>query len=44
MPTFDAIALVVADMAASIAFYQLLGVELPETPGEAHAALPAGPG
>jgi uncharacterized glyoxalase superfamily protein PhnB len=40
----NAIGIVAADMARSIAFYRLLGVDFPETPGEGHleAALPSG--
>ena len=36
MPELNAIGIVVSDMAASIRFYRLLGLELPETPGEGH--------
>ena len=44
MPQLNAVGIVVSDMARSIAFYRLLGVELPETPGEGHleAVLPSG--
>jgi catechol 2,3-dioxygenase-like lactoylglutathione lyase family enzyme len=40
----NAIGIVVSDMARSVAFYRLLGVDLPETPGEGHleAVLPGG--
>jgi catechol 2,3-dioxygenase-like lactoylglutathione lyase family enzyme len=44
-PKFDLIGLVVADMAASLAFYRRLGLEVPaEADGEPHveAALPGG--
>ena len=36
MPELNAIGIVVSDMAASIRFYRLLGLELPETPDEGH--------
>ena len=36
MPQLNAIGVVVSDMARSIAFYRLLGIDLPETPGEGH--------
>jgi catechol 2,3-dioxygenase-like lactoylglutathione lyase family enzyme len=44
MPRLNAIGLVVSDMAESIRFYRLLGVDLPETPDEGHvgADLPDG--
>jgi uncharacterized glyoxalase superfamily protein PhnB len=44
MPQLNAIGIVVSDMAASIGFYRLLGLDVPETPGEGHvdAALPNG--
>jgi catechol 2,3-dioxygenase-like lactoylglutathione lyase family enzyme len=45
-PRFDMIALAVADMAASLAFYRRLGLDLPASAdGEAHVevALPGGP-
>jgi catechol 2,3-dioxygenase-like lactoylglutathione lyase family enzyme len=32
----NAIGIVVSDMAESIRFYRLLGLEVPETPGEGH--------
>jgi uncharacterized glyoxalase superfamily protein PhnB len=40
----NAIGIVVYDMARSVAFYRLLGVDLPETPDEGHleAVLPGG--
>jgi catechol 2,3-dioxygenase-like lactoylglutathione lyase family enzyme len=36
MAALNAIGIVAADMARSIGFYRLLGVELPETPGDGH--------
>lgn len=44
MPQLNALGIVVRDMAETIRFYRLLGVDLPETPGEGHveAALPNG--
>jgi uncharacterized glyoxalase superfamily protein PhnB len=44
MANLNAIGIVVSDMARSIRFYRLLGVDLPETPGEGHidALLPSG--
>lgn len=36
MPNLNAIGIVVRDMAESIRFYRLLGVEVPETPDEGH--------
>jgi catechol 2,3-dioxygenase-like lactoylglutathione lyase family enzyme len=36
MPQLNAIGITVADMARSIAFYRLLGLDVPETPGEGH--------
>jgi len=36
MPELNAIGIVVSDMATSIRFYRLLGVDVPETPGEGH--------
>ena len=36
MPQLNAIGIVVSDMARSIHFYRLLGVDLPETPDEGH--------
>lgn len=44
-PRFDAVGLAVSDMAASLAFYRLLGLDLPpEADGQPHveAALPGG--
>lgn len=44
MPALNAIGIVVSDMARSIAFYRLLGLDVPETPDEGHveASLPNG--
>src|SRR5215471_5504804 len=44
MPQLNAIGITVADMARSIAFYRLLGLDVPETPDEGHvdALLPNG--
>ena len=36
MPQLNAIGIVASDMAQSIRFYRLLGVDLPETPDEGH--------
>jgi catechol 2,3-dioxygenase-like lactoylglutathione lyase family enzyme len=36
MPALNAIAIVVSDMARSIQFYRLLGLDVPETPDEGH--------
>jgi catechol 2,3-dioxygenase-like lactoylglutathione lyase family enzyme len=36
VPQLNAIGIVVSDMAHSIRFYRLLGVDLPETPDEGH--------
>jgi len=36
MPGLTAIGIVVSDMARSIAFYRLLGLDVPETPDEGH--------
>jgi catechol 2,3-dioxygenase-like lactoylglutathione lyase family enzyme len=36
VPQLNAIGIVVADMERSIRFYRLLGLDLPETPGEGH--------
>ena len=36
MPGLNAIGIVVSDMARSIHFYRLLGLDVPETPGEGH--------
>ena len=44
MPNLNAIGIAVSDMAASIRFYRLLGLDVPETPDEGHvdAFLPNG--
>ena len=44
MPNLNAVGIVTSDMARSIAFYRLLGLDVPETPGEGHvdALLPSG--
>jgi catechol 2,3-dioxygenase-like lactoylglutathione lyase family enzyme len=44
VPELNAIGITVADMARSIAFYRVLGLDVPETPDEGHvdAALPNG--
>ncbi len=44
MPQLNAVGIVVSDMARSIGFYRLLGVDIPETPDEGHvdASLPNG--
>ena len=46
MPQLNAIGIVVSDMERSIAFYRLLGLDVPETPGEGHVqvVLPNGVG
>jgi hypothetical protein len=36
MPLLNAIGIVVSDMASSIRFYRLLGLDVPETPDEGH--------
>lgn len=36
MPTLNAIGIVASEMARSIRFYRLLGLDVPETPGEGH--------
>lgn len=36
MASLNAIGIVVADMERSIRFYRLLGLDVPETPGEGH--------
>jgi len=43
-PQLNAIGIVASDMAASIRFYRLLGIDVPETPGEGHiqVSLPNG--
>ncbi len=40
MPELNAIGIVASDMATSIRFYRLLGLELPETPEEGHVEAP----
>ena len=40
MPQLNAIGIVVSDMAKSIRFYHLLGVDVPETPEEGHVDVP----
>lgn len=44
MPNLNAVGIVVSDMAESIRFYRLLGLDVPDTPGEGHvdAFLPNG--
>ncbi len=44
MPQLNAIGVIASDMERSLAFYGLLGLELPETPGEGHiqAVMPNG--
>ena len=44
MPQLNAIGIVASDMAQSIRFYRLLGVDVPETPEEGHVdvSLPNG--
>jgi uncharacterized glyoxalase superfamily protein PhnB len=44
VPQLNAIGIAVSDMAASIRFYRLLGLDVPETPDEGHvdAFLPNG--
>jgi catechol 2,3-dioxygenase-like lactoylglutathione lyase family enzyme len=44
MAQLNAVGIVVSDMARSIAFYRLLGLDVPETPDEGHvdAFLPSG--
>jgi catechol 2,3-dioxygenase-like lactoylglutathione lyase family enzyme len=36
MPQLNAIGIVASDMAASIRFYRLLGLDVPDKPGEGH--------
>ena len=36
MPNLNAIGIVASDMASSIRFYRLLGLDVPETPDEGH--------
>ena len=40
MPELNAIGIVVSDMAGSIRFYRLLGLDMPETPDEGHVEAP----
>ena len=40
MPELNAIGIVVSDMATSIRFYRLLGLELPDTQDEGHVEVP----
>jgi uncharacterized glyoxalase superfamily protein PhnB len=44
VPELNAIGIVASDLGRSLAFYRLLGLDLPETPGEGHveASLPSG--
>jgi len=44
MPSLNATGIVVSDMERSIRFYRLLGLDVPETPGEGHVDtfLPSG--
>jgi catechol 2,3-dioxygenase-like lactoylglutathione lyase family enzyme len=44
MPQLNAVGIVVSDMEQSIRFYRLVGLDVPETPGEGHvdAFLPSG--
>ena len=43
MPELNAIGIVVSDMATSIRFYRLLGLDLPDTPeGHVEASMPGG--
>jgi uncharacterized glyoxalase superfamily protein PhnB len=44
VPQLNAIGIIAADMARSIRFYRLLGIDMPETPGAPHidAYLPNG--
>jgi uncharacterized glyoxalase superfamily protein PhnB len=44
MPALNALGIVTSDMARSIRFYRLLGIDVPETPGEGHVdtSLPNG--
>jgi catechol 2,3-dioxygenase-like lactoylglutathione lyase family enzyme len=44
VPQLNALGIVVSDMARSIGFYRLLGLDVPDTPGEGHvdAFLPNG--
>jgi uncharacterized glyoxalase superfamily protein PhnB len=44
VPQLNAIGIVASDMAESIRFYRVLGLDMPETPGEGHveASMPSG--
>ena len=44
MPQLNAVGIVASDMAESIRFYRLLGLDVPETPDEGHveASMPSG--
>jgi uncharacterized glyoxalase superfamily protein PhnB len=44
VPQLNAIGIVVSDMAESIRFYRVLGLDMPEKPGEGHveASMPSG--
>lgn len=44
MPRLNALGIVTSNMATSIGFYRLLGLDIPETPGEGHVetSLPNG--
>jgi uncharacterized glyoxalase superfamily protein PhnB len=44
MAQLNAVGIVASDMARSIAFYRMLGLDVPETPGEGHveASMPRG--
>jgi catechol 2,3-dioxygenase-like lactoylglutathione lyase family enzyme len=44
VPQLNAVGIVVSDMSRSIAFYRLLGLDVPDTPDEGHvdAFLPSG--
>lgn len=45
MPTFDALGMVAADMAATLAFYRLLGLDIPDdADGEGHVEVAVTPG
>jgi catechol 2,3-dioxygenase-like lactoylglutathione lyase family enzyme len=44
MPDLNAVGIVVSDMATSIRFYRMLGLDMPESPDEGHlaATMPSG--
>ena len=44
MASLNALGIVVSDMATSIRFYRLLGLDVPETPAEGHVSAPFGGG